>query len=126
LFKGGRRCSPSGHPPDTWKNGTILAAVRTRLVLGAAAWAAVTGAAFVYLNPVLAAAVAIFGGALVALVVLAADWDQHSTYEDRERARNLRRKEKWTRNADVRARDRARWEAHQARQAGRADAGGES
>lgn len=92
-----------------------------RLVPAVVVWVAVTGAAFLLLDPVLAAAVAIFGGALAGLVVLAADWDQHSTYEDREMARNLRRKEKWARNADVRARDRARWEAHQARRSGRGD-----
>ena len=89
----------------------------------AVVWVAVTGAAFLFLDPVLAAAVAIFGGALAALVVLAADWDQHSSYEEREMARNLRRKEKWARSADARARDRARWEAHQARQAGPAGTG---
>ncbi|WP_158548667.1 hypothetical protein [Blastococcus sp. TF02A-26] len=96
--------------------------MRRRLVPGAVLWVAATVAVFLLLDPVLGAAVAIFGGALVALVVLAADWDQHSSYEEREMARNLRRKEKWARNADARARDRARWEAHQARQAGRTGA----
>jgi hypothetical protein len=51
---------------------------------------------------------------------MARDWDQHPTFEDREAARARRRKEKWERNADARARDRARWEAHQAKQAKKA------
>lgn len=99
--------------------------MRRRLVPGAVVWAVATGAAFLWLDPILAAAVAVFGFALVALVVLAADWDQHSSYEEREMVRAQRRKEKWARNADVRARDRAKWEAHQARQAARPDPGGD-
>jgi len=52
-------------------------------------------------------------GGVIAFV--ARDWDQHSTYEERELARSRKRAQKWERNADARARDRARWEAHQAR-----------
>jgi hypothetical protein len=95
-------------------------------VLGVLVWAVATAAAFLLLDPVLGAAVAIFGGALVALVVAAADWDGHSSYEDREMERARRREEKWARNADARARDRVRWEAHQARQAAKAAPGGDA
>ncbi|MGY1745615.1 hypothetical protein [Blastococcus sp. SYSU D00695] len=98
--------------------------MRRRLVPGALVWAVATAAAFLLLDPVVGAAVAVFGGALVALVVTAADWDQHSSYEQREDERARRRKQKWERDAGKRARDRARWEAHQARQAQRTDGGG--
>ena len=76
--------------------------------------------AVVLLDPILAAFVVILlvTGAVVA--VLARDWDRHSTYEERELARSRKRAEKWERNKDARARDRAKWEAHQARQAGKA------
>ena len=91
--------------------------MRRSLVLGALVWAVATTAAFLLLDPVLGAAVAIFGGAFVALAVAAADWDRHSSYEEREMERARRRKEKWAGRADARARDRAKWEAHQARKA---------
>ena len=54
---------------------------------------------------------------MLVVAFLARDWDSHSTYEERELARARRRAEKWERGADARARDRASWEAHQARQA---------
>ena len=83
--------------------------------------AAVLGsvAAFVYLDPIIAAFVAIMLMTAAALAFLARDWDRHSTFEEREAARVRRRKEKWDRGADARARDRAKWQAHQARQAAR-------
>lgn len=93
--------------------------MRRRLTLGVLVWAVATAAAFLLLDPVLGAAVLIFGGIGVALAVAAADWDRHSSYEEREMERAQRRKEKWVRGADARARDRARWEAHQARRAER-------
>jgi Na+(H+)/acetate symporter ActP len=73
-------------------------------------------AAFTFLDVVLAAALVAAIGTLAAIGVLAAGWDSHPTFEERERARARSRKERWEKNADVRARDRARWEAHQARQ----------
>ena len=89
-----------------------------RLVLWGGLVAAMSVLAFVLLDPVLAAFVVILllTGAVVA--VAARDWDKHSTYEEREAARARRRAEKWDRNTAARDRDRARWEAHQARQAG--------
>jgi hypothetical protein len=89
-----------------------------RMVLWGGLVAAMSVLAFLLLDPVLAAFVVILllTGAVVA--VAARDWDQHSTYEEREAVRARRRAEKWDRNAAARDRDRARWEAHQARQAG--------
>lgn len=76
--------------------------------------------AFRYLDPIIAAFVVIIGGTLLVCGFLARTWDQHSTYEERENARARRRAEKWERGAGARERDRARWEAHQARQAEKA------
>jgi hypothetical protein len=80
--------------------------------------AAVLGsaAAFVYLDPIIAAFVAIMLMTAAALAFLARDWDRHSTFEQRELERARRRAEKWERGTAARERDRAKWEAHQARQ----------
>jgi hypothetical protein len=75
---------------------------------------------FLLVDLILAAALLIPGVTLLGIGAMARDWDQHPTFEDREAARARRRKEKWERNADARARDRARWEAHQAKQAKKA------
>lgn len=91
------------------------------LLAGAVVLALAVGAgAFVLLDPFLAAFVAIVVAVGLAMAVAASDWDRHETFEERELARARRRAEKWDRNADVRARDRAQWEAHQARKAARA------
>ena len=91
------------------------------MVLGGALVAVLAVLAFVLLDPILAAFVAILLVTAAVIAVLARDWDQHSTYEERELARAQKRAEKWERGKDARARDRAKWEAHQARQAGRAE-----
>ncbi|MGY1723532.1 hypothetical protein [Blastococcus sp. SYSU DS0533] len=88
------------------------------VVAGLVALAVAVGA-FALLDPILAAAVAIGALTLLALGAAAQGWESHATFEERELARARRRKEKWERNADARARDRARWEAHQARKATR-------
>jgi hypothetical protein len=88
-----------------------------RMVLWGALVAVVSVLAFVLMDPILAAFVVILLVTGAVLAVLARDWDRHSTYEERELARSRKRAEKWDRNKDVRARDRVRWEAHQARQA---------
>ncbi|MCF6746393.1 hypothetical protein E9529_19380 [Blastococcus sp. KM273128] len=80
---------------------------------------AVAVGAFVVLDPILAAAVAIGALTVLALAAAARNWESHATFEERELARARRRKERWESNADARARDRARWEAHQARRAAR-------
>ena len=69
--------------------------------------------AFMTLSPVLAAAVLIGSLTLVAVGAIAADWEKHPSFEEREQARSLRRKEKWERSAEARAKDRARYEAYQ-------------
>ena len=91
------------------------------MALWGAAVAVVSVLAFVLLDPVLAAFVVILVITAAVVAVLARDWDRHSTYEERELARAQRRAEKWERGTDARARDRAKWEAHQARQAGKAE-----
>ena len=91
------------------------------MVLWGAAVAVGSVLAFVLLDPVLAAFVLILLVTGLGVAVLARDWDRHSTYEERELARARKRAEKWERGKEARARDRAKWEAHQARQAGRTD-----
>ena len=75
--------------------------------------------AFLLLDPILATFVGMLLLTGLAVAFVARDWDRHSTYEQREQARALRRKEKWARGQSARDRDRAKWEAHQARQAAR-------
>ena len=92
----------------------ILGSVPKRLLVPALGVAiALSVLAFLTLSPVLAAAVLIGSLTLVAVGGLAADWEKHSTFEERERARSRRRQEKWERSADARAKDRARFEAYQ-------------
>ncbi|MGY1809033.1 hypothetical protein ACI8AF_16815 [Blastococcus sp. SYSU D00669] len=90
-----------------------------RWLLGGAVWAVLTGLAFWLLNPVLAAFVGIFAATLVVVVAVAGDWERHPTFEQRELDRARRRAAKRERTKDARARDRALWEAHQARKSGR-------
>jgi hypothetical protein len=93
--------------------------VSKRWLVGGGIWIVVSALAFLLLNGILAAFVAILGLTVVAVLALAADWTQHSTFEERELARARRRAAKQAarkeRTKDARARDRARWEAHQAR-----------
>jgi hypothetical protein len=90
------------------------------LVLAGVVWAAASVLAFRSLDPIIAAFLVIMGFTALVIGVLARDWDRHSTFEEREVARARKRKAKWEATKDVRARDRARWEAHQARQAKKA------
>ena len=83
------------------------------LVPALAAALALSVVAFLTLSPVLAAAVLIGSLTLVAVGAIAADWEKHPSFEEREQARSLRRKEKWERSAEARAKDRARYEAYQ-------------
>jgi preprotein translocase subunit SecG len=87
---------------------------RWALGIGAAVLGSV--AAFAFLDPIIAVFVAIMLGTIVVLAVVASDWDRHSTFEERELARARRRQEKWERGAAARERDRAKWDAHRARQ----------
>ena len=92
-------------------------------VLGTAVTVSLVVWAFATLDVVIAAGVAVVLVTALGMTVAASGWDQHSTYEERELARARRRQEKWDRNKDARERDRLKWEAHQARQAGRPDGG---
>lgn len=87
------------------------------MVFWGAAVAVVSALLFLLLDPIVAAFLAILlvTGAVIGYV--ARDWDQHSTYEQREALRAQKRAEKWERNQAARERDRAKWAAHQARQA---------
>jgi hypothetical protein len=98
--------------------------VRKWWLVGGAVWIVVAALAFWALNAILAAFIAILGFTVVTVLALAADWNQHSTFEERELARARKRSAKQAarkeRTKDARARDRARWEAHQARKAAKA------
>lgn len=87
-----------------------------RWVLGGVVAVLGSVAAFLLLDPVVAAFVAILLVTTAVLAVAAGNWDRHSTFEQRELDRARRRKEKWDRGAAARERDRARWAAHRARQ----------
>ena len=76
--------------------------------------------AFRYLNPIVAAASVIFAATLLGMAVAARGWDSHPDYEARELARSRKRQIKYERDEGKRAKDRARWEAHQARLAQKA------
>ena len=97
----------------------ILDGVSRWLAVWGAIWLAGSVGAFLVLDPILASFIAIFGLCLWGVAVLASNWDQHSSFEQRERARARRRAERRERTKDARARDRARWEAHQQRKADR-------
>ena len=83
----------------------------------AAAVLLLTVAAFLAYDAVVAVGTLIAGATLVAVVGLAADWEKHPSFEERELARARKRKERWEATAGDRARDRARFEAYQAKKA---------
>jgi hypothetical protein len=85
------------------------------LLVGGAAWAAVSALAFAFLHPIIAAFIAIVGAVVVVIAVMTQDWEQHPSFEERELARARKRAEKRERTKDARERDRERWRAHQAR-----------
>ncbi|MEI4272615.1 hypothetical protein TEK04_12865 [Klenkia sp. LSe6-5] len=89
-----------------------------RVLIGAGVWVLLTAAAFL-VGPILGSAVLLFGGVLVVVAHLASHWGEGTTFEERELARARRRQAKYEANADKRAKDRARWEAAQARKAQR-------
>lgn len=90
-----------------------------RLIGWGGVWLVGSIAAFLLLDPILAAFLAIVGLCLWAVAVLSSGWEQHPSFEQRELARSRRRAERRERTKDARARDRARWEAHQRRKAER-------
>lgn len=90
-----------------------------RWLVGGAIWLVGAALAFVLLNPILAAFLAILGLTVVAVLALAADWEQHPGFEQRELARARKRAARRERTRGARDRDRERWQAHQARKTGR-------
>lgn len=95
-----------------------------KLVLAGAVWAVLSVLAFLVLDVVVAAFLVILGLTAVVLVALAHDWESHSSFEEREMARARKRKAKWAAGQAARDKDRARWEAHQARARGADDDAG--
>ncbi|MEX5721174.1 hypothetical protein [Geodermatophilus maliterrae] len=92
-----------------------------RLVLAVLIWATVSVFAFVAVgNVIVAGGMVVFGFVLLLVLAMAGDWERHPDYEARELARARRRAVKRQRTAGARARDRERWEAHQAKQAEKA------
>ena len=87
----------------------------------AVVWVVASVAAFAVLDPVIAAFAAILGLTVVGIAFLSSDWVRSTSFEEREAERVRRRKAKWDAGAAARERDRARWEAHQARKAGNTD-----
>jgi hypothetical protein len=114
--------STCGDAPDTGRRrgpGTLVG-VNRRLVLAGLIWAAVSVLAFVALgNVIVATGLVVFGFVLIVVLAMASDWEQHPDFEEREMYRAQRRAVRWQRGAGARARDRERWEAHQARKAAR-------
>jgi hypothetical protein len=118
MARGAGSLRPRGPSvPGTRTRAGILAGVTQRLVFGSAVVVLASVAAVLLLDPILAAALVIVLVTALGAAIAARDWDSHPTYEEREQARALRRKAKWERTQGSRDRDRARWEAHQARKA---------
>ena len=90
-------------------------------VIGAFVWVVASAGAFATLDPIVAAFVCILGLTAVVMAFVSSDWVRATTFEEREAERVRRRKAKWDAGAAARERDRARWEARQARRSGRTD-----
>jgi hypothetical protein len=105
--------------------GRILAAMSKRVVVAGVAWLVLTVPAF-RVDPILGSFVGIFGAIAVVVVHVAGSWDQHPDYEQRElersRRRAARKAKNWEKKAPARERDRARYEAHQAKLAAKRQA----
>lgn len=93
--------------------------VRNRILIAAGVVAAVALLTYLTLDAILASFISIVVAAIAMVLVLGSDWEQHSTFEERELRRARKRAVKRDRTAGARARDRARWEAHQAKKAAR-------
>ena len=86
---------------DTGPEVGILDGVSRRVLVWGGVWLAGSAAAFLLLDPILASFIAIVGLCLWGVAALSSNWEQHTSFEQREL-------------------DRARWEAHQQRKADRA------
>lgn len=94
------------------RQGRILVPVSARWWRWTVGYVVVTVLAFLVLNWILALFVAILGLTMLVVGAVASDWENHSSFEERERARAGKRKEKWAQDAPQRAKDRALWERH--------------
>jgi hypothetical protein len=88
--------------------------VKRGLIWGAG-WVVVSALAFLLLYWVVALGISIMGLVAVVVAVASSDWENHSTFEEREQVRAGKRKEKYERRAGARAKDRAIWEANRAK-----------
>jgi hypothetical protein len=86
-------------------------------VVAAVVWAILSAVAFLVLDLIVAAFACILGLTAVVMAFFSSDWVRSTTFEEREAERVRRRKARWDAGAAARERDRARWEAHQARRA---------
>jgi hypothetical protein len=98
-----------------------------RVVVAGVLWVVLTVLAF-RVDPILGACVLVFGGIGVAVVALAATYDQHPDFEARELARARRRAVQRARhqekNKDAIEADRARYVAHREKRAAKRAADG--
>lgn len=88
-----------------------------RFLLPALAAVALLLAATLAPDAIVATGLVIAALTVLGLGALAADWERHPSFEERELARARKRRERWEATADARARDRARFEAYQAKKA---------
>jgi hypothetical protein len=102
--------APGRRPTAPAGPARILGVVVARVLKRVLVWLVVTGLAFWLLYWVVALGISMIVGIGVVVSLMSIDWDQHSTYEQREAERARRRKERYERNAGKRARDRARYE----------------
>ena len=93
--------------------------MRNRILISTGVVAAVGVLTYLTLDAIMATFLTIVVAVTAMVLVLASDWDQHSTFEERELARARKRAAKRERTAGARARDRERWEAHQAKKSAR-------
>jgi hypothetical protein len=96
------------------QGGADTGGVVSKVLKRVLAWLVLSGLAFWLLYWVVAVGIAMIGAIAVVVSLMSLDWDEHSTFEQREADRARRRKERYERNADRRARDRARYEAGKA------------
>lgn len=75
-------------------------------------WMVATALAFRLIYWVLAVCVAIMGLVLLAVLGAADDWENHSTFEQRELARAAKRRQRYARKESARAKDRAIWQRY--------------
>jgi hypothetical protein len=90
-------------------------------VIAAGVWLVGSVVAFLLFDWIVVLFASIIGLTLVGVAFLASDWVRASTFEEREAERARRRQAKWDAKAGTRAKDRERWEAHQARKAAGSD-----